>query len=305
MLGTGFVSAASGGELDAIRSDVRTRSPGSSSTWGDGSPRRDRGRRRNYYGEDNGSDSVFGELFALLLLSGFLKGTEIILSPLRQLCEPASIPEYTFPRFPYDDAEGYMVAGDQYGGTRLSLVDDWRSDPSAGYLDLSPPRPTRRWAGRFRVDYAADFDDIERLGGHLLLSTASGWGLDSQLDFFTERLPAGARDELWLGDCNLVYRLGKSEGCQARVGVGFNWLDDPLDTDFGFNFTYGLDFFPADPWVVSASLDWGTLGHAGLFHFRTTVGAVVHGVEAYTGYEYYDIGTTQENALIAGVRVWF
>ena len=73
----------------------------------------------------------------------------------------------------------------------------------------------------------------------------------------------------------------------------------------GFNFTYGGDFFPRKPWVLSTAIDWGTLGHAGLFRFRTTAGVIWNRFESYVGYEYLDIGTTQGNFAIGGVRVWF
>jgi len=42
-----------------------------------------------------------------------------------------------------------------------------------------------------------------------------------------------------------------------------------------------------------------------LFRFRSTVGVLVLGMEAYTGYEYLDIDNTQLNSLIGGVRIWF
>ena len=125
------------------------------------------------------------------------------------------------------------------------------------------------------------------------------------MSFLEEDLPGNRYDELWVGDCNLIFRFAQSPHMQWRTGLGLNWLDDPIGTDFGFNFTYGVDWFPRKPWVVSAELDWGTLGRAELFHFRTTVGAVIHGMEAYTGYEYYDVDRTQINALIGGVRLWF
>jgi len=32
---------------------------------------------------------------------------------------------------------------------------------------------------------------------------------------------------------------------------------------------------------------------------------VIHGIEAYAGYEYHDIDRTQLNGLVAGVRIWF
>jgi hypothetical protein len=57
--------------------------------------------------------------------------------------------------------------------------------------------------------------------------------------------------------------------------------------------------------VLSAAIDWGTLGHAGLFRFRTTAGVIVNRFEGCVAYEYRDIGTTRGNFLIGGVRVWF
>ena len=114
-----------------------------------------------------------------------------------------------------------------------------------------------------------------------------------------------ARDGLWLGDFNAIYRFAQSERAQFRAGLELNWLDDPVDTDIGFNFTCGADFFPQKPWILSATLDWGTLGSAELFRFRTSVGLIIHRVEVYSGYEYLDIDNSQINALLAGVRVWF
>ncbi len=71
------------------------------------------------------------------------------------------------------------------------------------------------------------------------------------------------------------------------------------------NFTYGVDFFPKRPWVVSSTLDWGTLGHTDLFRFQTSAGLILNRLETYVGYEYFDLGRTQTNSLIGGVRIWF
>ncbi|MFV0444957.1 MAG: hypothetical protein ACK5Q5_15395 [Planctomycetaceae bacterium] len=79
----------------------------------------------------------------------------------------------------------------------------------------------------------------------------------------------GRRDHLWTGDCNVVFRFGRfaqSERAEFHTGVGLNWLNDPAQTDAGFNFTYGADFFPQQLWIVSTTLDAGTLGSAGLVH---------------------------------------
>jgi hypothetical protein len=187
--------------------------------------------------------------------------------------------EGVFPAYPYVTGCGYMT-------------DDWTGQP-------------RRWAARLRSDYADEFDDLSRVGGHLLLSTASRWGIDTETNYLRERLPGGTHDHLWLGDCNIVYRFAQSPGSQWRAGLGFNWLDDPADTNFGVNFTYGFDFYPIKPLVLSTEIDWGTLGSAEAFHFRTTAGVLIRRLETYVGYEYRDIDRFQFNGLIAGVRVWF
>jgi hypothetical protein len=208
-----------------------------------------------------------------------------------------------FPRFPYDDAPGYMMIGPKDIHARPCALDY----PPALRNDLFEPWPThpRRWSGRFRAEYADDFNDVNRFGGHLLLSTASRWGIDTQMDFLRESLREPMDDQLRMGDFNVVLRFAQNEQAQFRTGIGFNWLDDSLGSDFGFNFTYGADFFPRPPWVVSAALDWGTLGHSELFRIRTTAGLVVHGVEVYAGYEYLDIDGATLNNLLAGVRIWF
>lgn len=188
--------------------------------------------------------------------------------------------EALFPRFPYDASSGYLA------------TNEWPAHP-------------RHWAARLDAEYVEDFNDLHSIGGHLLVSTTSRFGLDVSAAQFAEKLSGNRWDHLWLGDCNLVFRFAQNKHAEFRAGLGFNWLDDPIQTDFGFNFTYGLDLFPRKPWVVSSVLDWGTLGHEELFRFRTTVGVLLQRFEFYTGYEYTDLGRTRLNGLIGGVRVWF
>jgi hypothetical protein len=176
-----------------------------------------------------------------------------------------------------------------------------------GFMMIEPEVHSEPWTWslRARAEWADDFNDVDRLGGHVLLSTTSRWGIESEFYRYRENVAGGGHDHLWAGDMNLLYRFAQSERVQMRVGLGCNWLHDDADTDFGFNLTYGGDWFPFKPWVVSATLDWGWLHHASLFHFRTTVGVVVWGAEVYTGYDYYDVGNTQINGLVGGVRLWF
>jgi hypothetical protein len=191
----------------------------------------------------------------------------------------------------------------------IMLSDDDYSHPAYlhqfPYDDTTSPPETFPFAVRFDADYVDAFDNLDRINGHLLISTASRFEFDARCQHLAERLAGGGEDQLWNGDCNVTYRFAQSDFGQFRAGLGINWLNDPTETNLGLNFTYGADIFPAKPWVFSAVLDAGTLGHAGLFRFRTTAGVVYRSVELYTGYEYTDIGSVHWNGLIGGVRLWF
>jgi len=285
-------AARAEGILQGLRDNVRTSSSSS------GGSDNDRRRHRHDYDEHD-DDDPFG-FYGFCGRACFYGVTSPFWGPVTALDDDLSkFDGLYFPRFPYDHVPGY-------------LMDDpcevWDGDPTCAADPLRserwPARP-RTWAARLRVEYATDLDDLERIGGHLLLSTRSRFGLDTETSYFQEQLPGDRYDHLWLGDCNVVYRFAQSERAQFRAGIGFNWMDDPLDTDFGFNFTYGADFFPSKPWIVSTTIDWGTLESAELFRFRGTVGAILWGMEVYTGYEYLDIDSTRINAIVGGVRIWF
>jgi len=192
-----------------------------------------------------------------------------------------------FPRYPYEYDLGYMLIG-----------------PGEAY-GLAGTREPWPWAARARAEYGTDFDGLEWIGGHLLVEGTWRWGIESDVRHIHEEwLPAG-QDELWLGDANVLFRFAQSESVQMRTGLGVNFLNDPIGTDFGFNFTYGGDWFPMQPLVVSGELDAGTLGSSHLYHLRGTIGANWNISEVYLGYDYYDVGRTQIAGLVAGVRLWY
>lgn len=208
----------------------------------------------------------------------------------KALIDDATLEPGYFARYPYRcDLDGYMAPDAEFMRQQYPWLE---SDRYA-------------WMVRLRGEYGGDFDDLSRAGGQLLFDTASRWGMDAEANYLHEQLPVDGRDQLWLGDANVVYRFAQSPQLQMRTGLGLNWLSDDFGSDFGFNFTYGGDFFPANPWIVSAEIDWGKLGHAGLFHGRATVGVHFHRVEVYTGYDYLDVGDTQINSAVSGLRVWY
>ncbi len=168
---------------------------------------------------------------------------------------------------------------------------------------LYAPGVNRHVMVRTRGEYVSNFDALTKLGGSMLFDTSSRWGLDSEFNYRREDL-GSTSDSLWTGDANLVFRFAQSEQVQMRTGVGFNWLADRTKSDFGFNFTYGGDWFPAKPIILSHEIDWGRLGHASMFHGRVTLGANYHRFEPYVGYEYYSVGKSDFNGMVFGVRLW-
>ena len=296
-------SSATRGEglLGNIRNDVRRlTSGGSSSSDGSSDSDDDHQRRRDhrYDGSYDDDDGFYGYIVFQSGRLAFYALTSPFWAPYAALDDDWDVGGY-FPRHPYDNVPGYMM-----GDPCLP----WDEDPTCAAdplrTDRWPARP-RTWAARLRMEYADEFNDLTRVSGHLLLTTKSRLGLDTETSYHEEQLSGGGRDDLWLGDCNIFFRFAQNEHAQFRTGLGFNWLDDPVQTDFGFNFTYGADLFVRRPWVLSTTIDWGTLGEAELFRFRTTAGVIVHGVEVYTGYEYLDIDATHMNGIMGGVRIWF
>jgi hypothetical protein len=271
------------GTLQTIRDDVRVGAPTDTSTPSPPPPStpHDNPRHCDSSGHTD-SDPDLDAMKGQLILAGVYVAGFTVTSPIwlpMVVMDDSLGQQGAFPGFPYRN--------------------------SSGYITNAPTASTRGWAGRFDVEYVASFDQVDKIGGHLLLETASRFGLDMRAQHLEERLATGGRDQLWLGDCNLTFRFAQSNWGQFRTGLGLNWLTDDRQTDVGFNFIYGADFVPRQPWVLSATLDAGTLGRAALFRFQATVGAMVNRFEFYTGYEYTDIQRTHWNGLIGGVRLWF
>jgi hypothetical protein len=278
-LGLLFVVAAiqaQEGPLDTIRDDVRQGRPSLPSPAE--KPGADRPTSSSS-DPDPWLDGMDGQTLLALPFAAVIAATSPIWVPQGLLEDNFPAPGY-FLRYPYDHSPEYIK---MYEGC---------------------PR-TRSCAGRLDLEYIDDFHDLQSFGGHLFLETSSRFGLDTSFSRISDRPRYGRRDELNLGDCNLVYRFAQSNWAECHAGLGTNWLDDSRGTELGFNFTYSADVFPKKPWVLCAAIDWGTLGRAQLFRFRTTAGVAIRHVELYTGYEYTDIERTQWNGLVGGVRLWF
>lgn len=156
----------------------------------------------------------------------------------------------------------------------------------------------------FQSSYGTNFGDLDHGHGRLFGDTGSRLGLDTEVFYRREQLATGD-DEIWHGDFNVTYRFAQNESWQFRAGLGVNWLSDRFDTDAGFNTTYGFEWFPQDPVVVSTLIDWGRLGESSVFHLRSTIGATHNGWGVFTGFDYLKIGKADIPAWINGVEFRF
>lgn len=179
------------------------------------------------------------------------------------------------------------------------------ADGCAGCLFPNVSGPRKWWSGQVTFELGDAGGQVDRAGVGFLLEESNGFGVDFDLDSFSESLPAGGHDELHLGQVNFLYRVLETEQALVRVGLGVNWMNDQYATDGGLNFTARADLFPRRPWVVSTELDLGTLGDAQTTHAAVTTGVALGHAELYGGYDYRRIGDTQLKGPMLGLRVWW
>ena len=166
-------------------------------------------------------------------------------------------------------------------------------------IDLPEYQP---YARQLTTEWLVSDQQVDTLRTRLLLESINQFGVDTELAHLRQR-PGG--NDFYLGDANVVYRLSQQVDSQFRVGVGVNYLADNSNWDTGFNFTYGGDIFLAKPLVLSADIDWGTLGSTNLFHVRSTFGIIHRHSELYAGYDYLSIGAPKQHSFVTGLRFWF
>jgi hypothetical protein len=284
---------AAGESLAGLREDVRTPPSNSpepqakkpaekpSSSYPDGY-----GKDYNDDAVDEDDDSMTVGAYAGLVSLGTLAVASPFWYPHLMMGDSLQTPAY-FSHYPYQYGNGYMLV-----------------DPAEA-LGLEGTRVPYWWSVRSRGEFGNGLDDLNWIGGRLLVETKSRWGVEGDFRYILEDLGGGIHDDAWLGDGNVLYRFAQSEWLQFRTGLGVNYLSDRAGTDLGFNFTYAVDAQPVRPLVFTAELDLGMLGHASVVHVRTTAGVVLGVSEAYIGYDLYDIGSTQIQGLVAGVQIWY
>jgi hypothetical protein len=100
----------------------------------------------------------------------------------------------------------------------------------------------------------------------------------------------------------LLFRFAQSDELQFRSGIGANWLDDHEGAYAGFNYPYGVEWYPAKPLAIKSLIDLGEIGKAGMVHIRLTIGALFQRWELFTGYDFRQIGDVRITGPLAGLQ---
>jgi hypothetical protein len=161
------------------------------------------------------------------------------------------------------------------------------------------------FSGRFAFEYGDDLDTIDRFAGTGLVEWRTGLGFDASGHIYRESLPTGGRDELSVGDVNVLWRMIQAQRAQIRLGIGMNWLSDSIDVDQGVNLTARGDIFPFKPVILSGELDFGTIGDATTLHARGSAGVNIGQTEFFVGYDYRSIGSVHIEGPMLGVQFWY
>ena len=133
------------------------------------------------------------------------------------------------------------------------------------------------WNVRVGIEFIGDTDgDVSQFGFDFLANATAGLGVDTDIRTLRER-DAYFRDQLWLGDFNIVYELFPSEYIRPRVGIGVNWLADDYGGEAGLNLTIGADMKLLSRLTLTTEADFGTLGDADFFHANASVGTPADG----------------------------
>jgi hypothetical protein len=169
----------------------------------------------------------------------------------------------------------------------------------------TPDTWNRLMSYRVSVENGNDFLGLNRVGIQFLADTMLRLGIGGSVNFYEEKREGLPPDQLIIGDVNVLFRFAQSPRWQWRSGLGLRWMDDHRQTDYGFNFVYGVEWFPLDPITVGMQLEAGTLGNTGVIRFTSRIGLVWKHAEAYVGYDYLQIGGAELAGPMIGLRVWY
>ena len=201
----------------------------------------------------------------------------------RAFDQPANrVPEMFFAHYPYAQGrDGYMMHSD--------------------FMTALPQTS----AIRAEFQFGTDFDDTNRYTGKAIIEGTSRWGLDAEWNHYTERVGPGVKDNLYVGDVNVLFRFVQTPQFLWRLGLGINWFDSGIVDELGLNATTRFEYFPLPPVIFAGEVEYGGLGDSQMFHGAFKLGLNWRHIELFSGYDYRRIAGIGLHGPLFGIRVWW
>lgn len=199
-----------------------------------------------------------------------------------------------FSSYPYAVEDGFLQIGEEEA--------DACDDQKCGFWEESH---LKRWSLRMSVEDGNDGNGLNRVGGQAFLDTSTRFGVLANWNYYSESLDQGGRDDTWLGDVNLTWRVTQCEWLQMHLGVGVRWQLDRVKDELGFNTLYRADLFPFDPAHLTTLIEVGTLHEALVLHAQAALGMNYRRWQGFVGYDFLRVGSVNLQGPFLGLRAWF
>lgn len=165
----------------------------------------------------------------------------------------------------------------------------------------------------FRLDATAEgayaFNDTARTNAGLRIFSGA-LELSAAANLFVAPYGRGASvfgatvETAWLGDVGGSLASPTADGVHFHYGGGVLYWNNEGQAATGGYGSYGIDFFPMDPIVISTVAKVGGLGGQWYFDVRGTAGVSLGQIEAYVGYSYLSVAGASLGGPLMGIRMW-
>jgi hypothetical protein len=242
-----------------------------------------------------GLGSGSGEAIAGLAILAGLAVSSPLWGPHEAFDSGFGKPAY-FPPHPYAASKtGYAVFSDYAKPSAVETTNE---------LGVTFP-PLKEWSLRGGFDFGSDFGGLNRVGGQLFLDGPYRLGFQANFNYYRENLGQDQSDWTTLNDYMFLYRFTQSEWLLMHAGAGIRQQLDPYENQYGVNFLYRWDIFPAEPVHLESQIELGSLGDAFVWRYRGGIGLNYHHFEVFAGYDFLRIHTVNLQGPFLSLRAWF